>query len=210
MQTFELDAQPRELTGTSASRRLRKTGFIPAIIYGAHKDPQQLTIKHSELVRHLEEEAFYSHILDIKIEGQGVEKAVLKDVQRHPSKPFVLHIDLQRVSADEKLHMNIPLHFINEENCVGVKQGGGKIQHQLNEVEITCLPKDLPEYIEVDMQGVDLNQVIHLSDLKCPEGVELVELSHGTEHDQPVVSVHAPRGAGGDDEAGEEEAATDE
>lgn len=193
---FELEATLRTDIGKGASRRLRHAGLVPVVIYGgAGKEPMSLTISHNELLKHLAHEAFYSHVLVIRIEGHGVESAVLKDVQRHPSRPVVLHIDLQRVSDTQKLHMHVPLHFINGDVAPGVKQGGGSITHQLVEVEVSCLPKDLPEFIEVDLGGMQVDDVLHLSDIKCPAGVELLALSHGEEHNLPVASLHLARGA---------------
>jgi large subunit ribosomal protein L25 len=193
---FELEATLRTDIGKGASRRLRHAGLVPVVIYGgAGKEPMSLTISHNELLKHLAHEAFYSHVLVIRIEGHGVESAVLKDVQRHPSRPVILHIDLQRVSDTQKLHMHVPLHFVNGDVAPGVKQGGGSISHQLVEVEVSCLPKDLPEFIEVDLGGMQVDDVLHLSDLKCPAGVELLALSHGEEHDLPVASLHLARGA---------------
>lgn len=193
---FELEATLRTDIGKGASRRLRHAGLVPVVIYGgAGKEPMSLTISHNELLKHLAHEAFYSHVLVIKIEGHGVESAVLKDVQRHPSRPVILHIDLQRVSDTQKLHMHVPLHFVNGDVAPGVKQGGGTISHQLVEVEVSCLPKDLPEFIEVDLGGMQVDDVLHLSDIKCPAGVELLALSHGEEHNLPVASLHLSRGA---------------
>jgi large subunit ribosomal protein L25 len=205
MNLFEVNAEARTDTGKGASRRLRRAGQVPAILYGAGQEPQMLSVSHNALLRHLEEEAFYTHLLTIKT-GDKAEKAVLKDLQRHPAKPFILHADFQRVDANTTLHMHIPLHFINEDTCVGVKTGGGAISHQVVEVLIHCLPKDLPEYIEVDMHEVQLGQTLHLSDLKLPEGVELPELSQGQEHDHPVVTVHKGRGGTEEDEETGEEA----
>lgn len=193
---FELEATLRTDIGKGASRRLRHAGLVPVVIYGgAGKEPMSLTISHNELLKHLAHEAFYSHVLVIKIEGHGVESAVLKDVQRHPSRPVILHIDLQRVSDTQKLHMHVPLHFVNGDVAPGVKQGGGTISHQLVEVEVSCLPKDLPEFIEVDLGGMQVDDVLHLSDIKCPAGVELLALSHGEEHNLPIASLHLARGA---------------
>lgn len=195
METFEVIAQPRTDIGKGASRRLRHAGQVPAIIYGVGKEPVSLTLSHNELLKHLEHEGFYSHILTINIDGQP-ENAVLKDLQRHPYRPRVMHMDFLRVSETQKLHMRVPLHFINEDQCVGVKQGDGVVSHNQTEVEISCLPKDLPEFIQVDLHNIQLNEIVHLSDLVLPEGVELVGLKHGgrTEHDLAVVSVHLPRG----------------
>jgi large subunit ribosomal protein L25 len=190
MENFEINAKVRTDIGKGASRRMRHAGIIPAIIYGAGKDPVSLSLSHNEINNNLSNESFYSHILTVNIDGKS-EKAVLKDLQRHPYKPSILHLDLQRVSDTEKLSLRVPLHFINEDNCVGVKQDGGKISHQMTEVEISCLPKDLPEFIEVDLANVKAGEIVHLSSLTLPENVELVSLAHG---DLPVASVNLPRG----------------
>ena len=199
--SFELNAEPRTDTGKGASRRLRHAGKIPAIMYGGNKDPESLTLDHNELIRNLEHEAFYSHILTIKVGGSET-RAVLRDLQRHPSKPFVQHMDLQRVSESEKLRMHVPLHFSGEDIAPGVK-AGGMVSHEIIEVEVECLPKDLPEYIEVDISGMDVGDSLHLSDLAIPGGVDLLELARGEGHDLGVVSIHAKRGT----EEVEEEAA---
>ncbi|WP_069469965.1 50S ribosomal protein L25/general stress protein Ctc [Candidatus Marithrix sp. Canyon 246] len=190
MENFEINAKVRTDIGKGASRRMRHAGLIPAIIYGSGKDPVSLSLSHNEIINSLNNESFYSHILTVNLDGKS-EKAVLKDLQRHPYKPSILHLDLQRVSDTEKLSLRVPLHFLNEENCVGVKQDGGKISHQMTEVEISCLPKDLPEFIEVDLVNVKVSEIVHLSNLIIPENVELASLAHG---DLPVASVNLPRG----------------
>lgn len=205
METFELVAESRTDTGKGASRRLRREGKIPGIVYGAKQDPQMITLDHDHVLHHLEEEAFYSHILDLSIDGKA-EKVVLKDLQRHNYKPLLTHIDLLRVSADEKLTMHVPLHFVNEDKCVGVKMGGGVISHVITELDIVCLPKDLPEYIEVDLENLNVGESIHLGDLKLPEGVESYALAHGGDASQSVASVHAPKGSSADEDGGEEAA----
>lgn len=205
MEQFVINSEPRSELGKGAVRRLRRQGKVPVILYGSGKEPMPLTVSHNELQKHLAQEAFYSHVLTINL-GNKTEKAVLKDLQRHPSNPVILHADFQRVSETEEIHVHVPLHFVNEDKCIGVKQGGGVISRQLVEVEVVCLPKDLPEYIEVDMAEVQLNQIIHLSDLKCPAGVEPLALKAGEEHNLPVVSVHLPRGlhtTEGEEEAGQ-------
>ncbi|MBE9561831.1 MAG: 50S ribosomal protein L25/general stress protein Ctc [Proteobacteria bacterium] len=200
MENFEINAQRRTDMGKGASRRLRRTGYTPAIIYGSSKEPMSLMVSHNELTKHLENEAFYSHILTVNIDNQS-EKVILKDLQRHPYRPIILHMDLQRVSETEKVHMRVPLHFLNEEQCLGVKQGGGVIARQKNNVDIHCLPKDLPEFIEVDLTPMELNHILHISDLILPEGVELaVQTNKGDKHDLPVVSVHLARGDKADEE----------
>lgn len=190
VEDFQVNAVPRSDTGKGASRRLRRTGQIPGILYGGQdKEPTMISVRFNEMYKHLESEAFYSHILTVKVGSSEQAQAVLKDVQRHPASGEVLHFDLQRISASEKLTMSVPLHFINEEKCIGVKQHGGVISHQLTEVEVRCLPKDLPEFIEIDMSSLDVGDVLHLSSITWPDGVECIQLSHGEEHDLPVVSV---------------------
>ena len=193
-ENFELICEVRTAEGKGASRRLRREGKVPAILYGGHEAPVPLTLSHNELMKHLAHESFYSHILTVKHDGK-TEKAVLRDVQRHPAKPVVLHIDLLRVSESEKIRMNVPLHFLNGETCPGVKQQGGIVSHLMTEVEVSCLAKDLPEFIAVDLAEMSVGDAIHLSQLNLPAGAELVELMHGPEHDQAVVSIHLPRGA---------------
>ncbi|MBF0219950.1 MAG: 50S ribosomal protein L25/general stress protein Ctc [Gammaproteobacteria bacterium] len=191
---FSLTAVSRSEQGKGASRRLRRTGMVPAIVYGGEKAPATISVEHRVLVKHLENEAFYSHILTLTTDGIN-ESVVLKDLQRHPAKPFILHADFMRVNMDEKIRMHIPLHFIGEDIAPGVKIGSGLVTHNITEVEVSCLPKDLPEFITVDISKLELDHSLHLSDLQVPAGVELVELSHGEDHDQPVVAIHKPRGA---------------
>lgn len=207
--SFELNAEPRNDQGKGASRRLRRSGKVPGIIYGAHQDAQAITLDHNEVFLSLQHESFYSHILTIKI-GKDAQQAILKDVQRHPARNMITHLDLLRVSADEEIRVNVPLHFINEATAIGVKQQGGVVSHNLAEVEVACLPKHLPEYIEVDIANLELGHSLHLSDLKLPEGVSLVELSHGDAHDQPVVAIHHPRVTVEEEETPAVEAATAE
>lgn len=190
--SFELNAEPRTDTGKGASRRLRRTGKVPAILYGGGKDPQSLALSHNQLLRNLEHEAFYSHILSVNIGGSTIP-AILRDLQRHPSRPVVLHADLQRVNMSEKLKAHVPLHFKGEEVSPGVK-AGGLVSHEVIDVLVECLPTDLPEFIEVDISGMDIGDSIHLSGLVVPAGVTLVELARGESHDLGVVSIHAKRG----------------
>ena len=207
-ENFEIDAVSRDDQGKGASRRLRRQGMVPGIIYGGGKDPQMFATKHNELIQHLDHEAFYSHILTVKLGGKG-QKVVLKDLQRHPAKPFVTHLDLLRVADSDRIKMHVPLHFINESTAPGVK-AGGQVSHNVADVEVICAAKDLPEFIEVDMGAMNVGEIIHLSELKLPEGVTLLAFSHGdvAEHDSAVVSIHAPRGGGA--EAEEEEEAGEE
>ncbi|EKF74145.1 50S ribosomal protein L25/general stress protein Ctc [Alcanivorax hongdengensis A-11-3] len=209
---FLLNAESRSDAGKGASRRLRRLQErVPGILYGGEAEPQMISVELRELKKALETEAFYSHVLTLKLDGADVQ-AVLRDMQRHPAKGHPTHVDFLRVDKTHKITMQVPLHFINEAGSVGVKKQGGEIQHNISEVEVSCLPQNLPEYIEVDMAAVELNQVVHLSDLKLPKGVELPQLALGEDHDQPVVAIHAPKvRASADDEAGEgEEAASEE
>lgn len=186
---FELAAEVRLNHGKGASRRFRRLdNKVPAIIYGANKEPLSILINHHHINNALKNEAFYSHILTLNI-NNGAEKVVLKALQRHPSKPQILHADFLRVSAHEKLTMNIPLHFINEEDAYGVKMEGGAISRLMNEVEIRCLPADLPEFIDVDLTELRNDETFLLSQLKVPAGVEIVALLHGGE-DRGVASIH--------------------
>ena len=190
---FTLHAKGREDTGKGASRRLRRlAGEIPAIVYGGKKAPAQISLSQKDITKALENEAFYSHIISLDIDGKS-EDVIIKDLQRHPAKAYVMHMDFFRVSKTTKLQTRAPLHFINEEECVGVKLGGGLIAHSMTDIEISCLPKDLPEYIEVDMAEVELGATVHLSDIKLPKGVESVALSHGNDHDLPVAAVNKPK-----------------
>ena len=191
---FELNAEPREDLGKGASRRLRRAGKVPAILYGGGREPRALTLEHLEFTNQLQNEAIYSHILTLKL-GDEVESAVLRDLQRHPFKPTILHVDFLRVSADRKLRVHIPLHFVNEANSRGVKQQSGIVSHALIDIEITCLPKDLPEFIEVDLTDLGMGEALHLSDLKLPVGVELAtHIAPGSELDAIVASIHHAHG----------------
>ena len=206
---FELEANRRDDVGKGASRRLRRLDKkIPAIVYGGGEDPVQITLDHDDLQHHLENEAFFSHIISLKIDGKA-ENVLLKDLQRHPAKNLLMHADFLRVAANQAIVVNVPLHFLNEETCVGVKMQGGRISHSVNEIEIRCMPDKLPEFIEVDMLEVEVGQVVHLSELKLPEGVESVQLAH--DHDISIANVAAPKGGGDEDEddAGEAPAGDD-
>jgi len=202
--SFEVNAEKRDDLGKGASRRLRRAGKVPAILYGGSAEPVALTLDHDAMVHSLESESFYSHILTIQIDGQGSTQAVLKDLQRHPAKPIILHMDFQRVSADQKIRVHVPLHFVGQEVAPGAKQGG-VVTHNMNEVEVSCLPKDLPEFIEADVSTLEMGHSLHLSELTLPAGVELVELSHGTEHDLPVASIQVTRASSEAEEAEGEE-----
>ncbi|HET7203626.1 MAG TPA: 50S ribosomal protein L25/general stress protein Ctc [Steroidobacteraceae bacterium] len=186
---FELVAEFRDAQGKGASRRLRRANKVPAILYGGHREPRALALDHTRLLLMLDNERFYSTIINLKV-GELNQAAILKDVQRHPAKNAIVHVDLQRVLDDEKIRITIPLHFKGEAGSPGVKKGG-VVSHLRNEVEVTCLPKDLPEFIEIDLSAVDINQMVYLADLKTPEGVEIPELTHG--RNSPVVSIHHAR-----------------
>lgn len=194
---YEVIAKSRTLEGTGASRRLRKAGGLPGVVYGGGKEAISIEMEHKALYYVLQEEAFHSSIVQLTLDGKK-QPVLVRDVQYHPWKQLVLHIDFQRISADEKISMRVPLHFLNAESAPGVKIGGGLVNHNLNEVEITCLPKELPEFIELDLGAVELGQTLHLSDLKLTKGVELVALTRG--EDLAVVSIAAPRGANRDDD----------
>ena len=188
---FEFVAESRAGTGIGAAKTLRRQGKIPAIIYGGTKEPEKLTLDHNDVLKHLDHEAVYSHILEVKIDGK-TEKAILKDIQRHPAKPRVLHMDFLRVSANEKIRVKVPLHFINEEVSIGGKKGG-VATHTLVDVEVACLPGALPEYIEVDLAGIDIGESVHLTDIKMPEDVEIVTLLQEGDHDLTVVTMAQPK-----------------
>jgi large subunit ribosomal protein L25 len=191
-ENFVVNAESREDQGKGASRRLRRAGKIPAIVYGGADQPVAVALSANEMGKHLKVEAFYSHLLTLNLAGSQ-QQVVLKDLQRHPVSGYATHADFLRVQADKLLRMHVPLHFRNAEVAPGVKTGGGIVEHHLNQVEVECLPKDLPEYIEVDLAGMQVNDSVHLSELTLPAGVVLVELKH--DNDQSVVSIHLPRAA---------------
>jgi len=186
---FDLIAELRDDKGKGASRRLRREGLVPAIIYGAGRPPRPLAFDHNKVLRQLENESFYSSVLNIKV-GDKSQAAILKDVQRHPARRQIVHMDFQRIVEDEEIRMNVPIHFVGEDAAPGVKLEGGTMSKMITDVEVTCLPRYLPEYLEVDVSGMQLDDMLHLSDLKLPEGVEIPELAQGPEHDQAIVSVH--------------------
>lgn len=188
---FALNAEVRSDLGKGASRRLRRNvSMVPAVIYGGEKAPQSISLLAKDLAKLLENEAAFSHVLNLDVAGTK-ESVVIKALQRHPAKGYVLHADFQRVVAGQKLTAHVPLHFLNEATSVGVKQQGGEVSHTISEVEVSCLPKDLPEFIEVDLAALEVGQNLHLSDLKLPKGVELVALAHG--NDLAVANIHASR-----------------
>ncbi|AXV65656.1 MULTISPECIES: 50S ribosomal protein L25/general stress protein Ctc [Pseudoalteromonas] len=191
MSTYTYNAELRTETGTGASRRLRREDKVPAILYGADKEAASIVLAHKDMIKAQEDEGFYTHILTLNIGGESVE-AILKDIQRHPFKPKITHLDFQRVDASHKLHTKVPVHFIGEEK---VTKAGNTVVHQLTEIEITCLPKSLPEFVEVNVADLVAGDSIHLSDLKLPAGVSSVELAKGADHDQSIVTVKANKAA---------------
>ena len=193
---FEINAQARTLQGSGASRRLRRAGKVPGIIYGGEATPQAIEIDHNELLLNLKKEAFHASILNIVLDGKK-QQVLLRDTQRHAYKPLVLHIDFQRVDAKQELHIKVPLHFINEETAPGVKLSGGLVNHVITEIDIQCLPKDLPEFIEIDIGALNVGDSIHISEIKLPKGVKLGQ--HGAD-DSVVVGV-VGKGGGSDEEA---------
>ena len=203
MSDYRLSAQSREEAWKGSSRRLRRLeGLVPAIVYGGKNKPTSIQLAHKDLKRALEEESFFSSVITLEIDGNE-EPVILKALQRHPAKPIVLHADFQRATAGTVLKVNVPVHFLNETICKGVKMQGGVIHHDAVEIEVSCSPKDLPEFIEVDLAEVELDQVVHLSDLKAPKAVTFVALAHDS--DLPVVSIHKAKGASAEPAADEAE-----
>jgi large subunit ribosomal protein L25 len=187
---FEVEVEERAVSGTGGSRRLRRSGRVPAVIYGGGQPPRTVTLDHMALLRHMEREAFYTSILSLK-RGAETEPVIIKDVQRHPAKTQVLHLDFQRIVEDQEITLHVPIHFLGEETAKGVKDQGGVLEHLMTDVEVNCLPRYLPEFLSLDVSELELNQILHLSDIPLPEGVELVALAHG--QDYPVVAINPPR-----------------
>ncbi len=201
LDVFKFEAELRTELGKGQIRRLRKLNKVPAVIYGGGAAPVSVALDHNEVLKSLENEAVYSHVLSLNVDGKE-EKIILKELQRHPSKPVIMHMDFQRVSS-KAIRVHVPLHFINQDISAGVKKGG-VVMHNMVDIEVTCLPDRLPEYIEVDLTHVDLGQTVHLSDLVVPEGVEIAVLAHGEEHDLPVAVIQATRAAEAAEEIVEE------
>lgn len=203
-ESFEVQAEVRADEGKGASRRLRRLeGKVPGVVYGGQSAARSISLVRKDLEKMLESEAFYTSVLNVNIDGD-TESAILKDVQRHPAKGFPMHVDFLRVQADKIIKMNVPLHFTNEEDCKGVKLGGGMVQHQATDMEVQCLPGVIPDYIEVDMTDVDVGQIVHLSDITLPEGVVSTALALGEDHDLAIAAVIAPKGSKADDDDVEE------
>ncbi len=192
-EAFSVNAQARSDEGKGASRRLRHQGLIPGIVYGGSKKPEMITLVHQDMLLHLENEAFYSSILTLNIDKKK-QQVILKDLQRHPARPFVLHADFQRVSATQTLKTRIPIHFVGEDVAPGLKAGGG-VSYHITDVEISCLPKDLPEFLQIDISGMEIGDSVHLSEIELPAGVEIPSLAQGLEqNDMLVVNIHAGYG----------------
>ena len=187
MNDFTLNAQARTDLGKGASRRLRHAANIPAVVYGGNKPAESVTILAKEIAKLFENEAAYSHVIELNVDG-AKQNVIVKAMQRHPSKQFIMHADFVRVVAGQKLTAIVPVHFVGEEAPI---KKGGEVSHVVAEIEVSCLPKDLPEFIEVDLANAEVGSIIHLSDLKAPKGVEFVALAHGD--DKAVANVHAPR-----------------
>lgn len=204
-QDFVIEAFPRDDQGRGASRRLRREERkIPAIIYGGHKDATPIAIWHNELKKALENEAFYSRVLTIELNGEK-ESVILKDLQRHPYKPLLSHADFQRVNKDEEIFVHVPLHLVNEESAPAIKTFGGVAFRLMTQIEVACLPQNLPEFIEIDLFDVEMDGIVHMSDLKLPKGVRIPALQHGAEHDQAIVTINKPKGVKTDTAEDEEE-----
>jgi large subunit ribosomal protein L25 len=187
---FELAGEPRAQLGRTSARRLRKAGKVPAVMYGGGEAPESLMLDHNTLKHQMAREAFYTSILTLKL-GTKAQQVIVKAVERHPARPIIMHMDFQRIREDVEITLNVPIHFLNEAEAKGVKDQGGVVNHVLTDVEVRCLPRYLPEYLEIDIISLELNQMFHLSDIKLPEGVTLVALAHGD--DQALVAVNPPR-----------------
>ncbi len=211
MSSITLSAQSRSDFGKGASRRLRRQDMMPAIVYGGGADPVAITVEQRVMAKQLENEAFYSAIVALEVDGKA-EKVILRDLQHHPFKAMIMHADFQRVRSDQEITVGVPLHFVGEEECTGVKDEGGTLSRIDVEMEVACLPGDLPEYLEVDVSNLALGASIHLSEITLPEGVRSTVLSHGEDHDRAVVSVHVTRAAVEEEDidAGDVEGETDD
>ena len=187
---FGFDAQLRETRGRGASRQMREAGRFPAIIYGESKEPVSISLDHNDVWTKLKKEAFHSHILTLTV-GKTIDNVIMRDIQYHPFKAQVMHIDFLRIAMDHAMHTTVPLHFINEDTSIGVKQQGGAVSHLITELDIECMPADLPEYVEVDLADLEIDQSIHLSEITLPKGVTIRHLDDA--HDQAIVNIHKMR-----------------
>ncbi|MCP4951638.1 50S ribosomal protein L25/general stress protein Ctc [Arenicellales bacterium nBUS_48] len=189
---YELSTQGRDSFGTGASRRQRRENLVPAVVYGAGKDNESVMLDHDQVMHSLEKEAFHSAIIDLKTD-KGSQQVILREVQMHPHRQLVMHVDFQRVRASEKLHMKVPLHFEGSDVAPGVKTDGGILSHPITELDITCLPRDLPEFIAVDVSELNLNESLHLSSIKMPEGVELTATAFPEGEDPTIATISPPK-----------------
>lgn len=187
---FELETTDRSAAGKAQTRRLRREGQVPAIVYGGGREPSRISLDAIKLARSMQREAFYTSIVTLKL-GTDTQPVIVKEVQRHPALPAILHIDFQRILEDEEITLHVPIHFLGEAAAKGVKDQGGVVEHLLTDVEVSCLPRHLPEYLELDVSQLGLNEILHLSDIALPEGVALVALEH--HHDHAVVAITPPR-----------------
>jgi large subunit ribosomal protein L25 len=185
---IQLSAEPRADSGKGASRRLRRTGLVPAVVYGGDGDPQSISLTQNEFSHELENEAIYTQLIDLNI-GKDTQEVILRDLQRHPYKKIIMHADFFRVDMKKTLNVVVPIHVHNAEDCIGVNMEDGMLTQTITEIEVICLPKNLPEYLEVDVAELHLGDIMHLSEIKMPEGVEIVALTYGEEHDAGVISV---------------------
>jgi len=206
---IQLNAEPRADSGKGASRRLRRMNMVPAIIYGGKSDPMSISLAHNEFIHELDNEAIYTQIIDIHV-GKTTEEVVLRDLQRHPYKNRIMHADFFRIDKKKALHVVVPIHVLNAEECVGVKMDGGMLTQVISEIEVVCLPKHLPEYLEIDAAELHLGEILHLSDIKMPEGVEIVALTHGEDHDTGILSVVKTRAEAVPDDAPEAPASAED
>jgi large subunit ribosomal protein L25 len=206
MSDFTLNASVRNDLGKGASRRLRRANLqVPAIVYGGEQAPEPISVEKSAFYKAIESESFFSSVINLVIDGKS-QQVVVRDLQRHPFKPLVTHADFLRVDAAHEITINVPLHVVGEEQCKGIKDHGGELHVLANEIQISCLPKDLPDFLEVDISDVELGTILHLTDLTLPAGVTLVELTHGEDHDQAILSISKPKVRGGEEaEEGEGE-----
>ena len=203
MSDFTLTASVRHDLGKGASRRLRRANLeVPAIVYGGESAPQPVSLEKSAFYKAIEDESFFSSVIDLVVDGKS-EQVVVRDLQRHPYKPLVTHADFLRVDATHEITMNVPLHVVGEEQCKGIKDQDGELHVLSNEIQISCLPKNLPDFLEVDISEVELGTTLHLSDLKVPAGVTLVDLTHGEDHDNAILSISKPKVRVEEDEEGE-------
>ena len=189
---MKVEAISRNVQGTGASRRLRREGKVPAIVYGGNAQPVNIELDHNSIFHAMRKEAFHSSVLELTVDGKAAGQVLLRDYQMHAFKPIVMHVDFQRIDVNQKLHKKVPLHFLGQENSPAVKQSGAIVSHIMTEIDIKCLPKDLPEFIEVNLSGLKVGETLHISQLQLPAGVEAVH--HGNE-DPAVATAVLPRGA---------------